>query len=87
MWLLPCVPIVFEELQPCFFPAELVDLQGAGGRNLAIELSVSFFFIFATFLLFFKECGLLARLSRRAVLLTPRNYFWALLLIPGICFG
>ena len=26
-----------------FFPAELVDLQGAGGRNLAIELSVRFF--------------------------------------------
>ena len=28
----------------CFFPAELVNLQGAGGRNLAIELSVHFLF-------------------------------------------
>ena len=27
----------------CFFPAELVDLQGAGGCNLAIEFSVRVF--------------------------------------------
>ena len=35
-----------------FFPAELVDLQGTGGRNLAIELSVRFFLFSRHFLCF-----------------------------------
>ena len=36
----------------CFFPAELVDLQGAGGHNLTIELSVRFFLFSQRFLCF-----------------------------------
>ena len=36
--------------------------------------------------MFFKDCGPLARLSWRAVLLTPRNYFWALLFNSGDLF-
>ena len=64
---------------------ELVDFQDAGGCNLAIELSVRFF-IFATFLMFFKDCSLLACLSQRAVLLTPRDLFLGAFLIPGIRF-
>ena len=42
--------------------------------------------VFATFLMFFKDCGLLARLLQRAVLLTPRNLFLGAFLIPGIRF-
>ena len=52
---------------------ELVDPKGAGGHNLAIELNVRFFLFSRQF---FKDCGLLARLSRRAVLLTPHNFFF-----------
>ena len=29
--------------------------------------------------MFLKDCGLLVRLLLRATLLTPRNFFWALL--------
>ena len=36
--------------------------------------------------MFFKDCGLLARLSQRAVLLTPRNLFLGVFLIQGIRF-
>ena len=46
----------------------------------------SFLFIFASFLMFFKDCGLLARLSQRAVLLTLRNFILGVFLIPGIRF-
>ena len=35
-----------------FFPAELVDFLGTGGRNLAIELSVRFFLFSRHFLCF-----------------------------------
>ena len=39
----------------------------------------------STFLMFFKDCGLLARLSRRAVLLTPRNFiFWSCVYFRGL---
>ena len=36
--------------------------------------------------MFFKDCGPLARLSLREALLTPRNYFWALLFNSGDLF-
>ena len=48
-------------------------LEAATWRSNSVFAS----FFFATFLMFFKDCGLLARLSRRAVLLTPCNFiFW-----------
>ena len=47
---------------------------------MTIELSVCFF-------LFLKDCGPLVRLLLRATLLTPLNFFWALLFNSGVLFS
>ena len=70
----------------CFFPAELVDLPRCWRPQLGDRIQCSLLFISATFLMFFKDCDLLARLSQRAVLLTPRNLFLGVFLITGIRF-
>ena len=74
----PYVPIVFEESQLLFLSCRTGRSPRCWRPQLGNRTHCSLLFIFATFLMFFKDCGLLACLSRRAVLLTPRNFiFWA----------
>ena len=70
------VPIVFEESQLLFLSCETGRSPRCWRPQLGDRTQCSLFFIFATFLMFFKDCGLLARFSRRAVLLTPRNFIF-----------
>ena len=74
----PFVPIVFEESQLLFLSCRTGRSPRCWRPQLGNRTQCSLLFIFATFLMFFKDCGLLVRLSRRSVLLTPRNFIlWA----------
>ena len=86
MWLPPYVPIVFEESQLLFLSCGTGRSPRCWRPQLGDGTHCSLLFILATFLMFFKDCGLLALFFAAAVLLSPRNLFLGVFLIPGIRF-